>query len=144
MFVQDVDENNALKTVGTMIYFDYDLNVVVRYPATAAISGGVLYSNDEFLLTSEGAFSGKNTIDCSIIHDFAQNGLEFVDVLSNGDCLLKDKTYNYIFVYNLNFEKLLGNRGFDSVVSYIDDNNLVFLKDSEYFLHKGDIHIYHY
>ena len=131
VFMKGVDNNNALNTNGTVVYFDYDLNVIAKYSAKSAYTGSIVYANEEALLTAEGLISGKNSADCIKIYDFANNNFEFVNILSNGEFVLKNNLDN-LFIYNLDMNVAL-NKGFDRIVSFVDDDNIIFASGDEHF-----------
>ncbi len=138
VFAKAVDDNHTLKTTGTMIYFDYNLNVIAKYDASSFSTGAVLYADNDSLLTSEGLVSGKNSTSVSNIYNFGVNKYTFVGVLSSGEFILKNE-YNNLEIFNLNLERV-SNFVFDEIVSYVDDNNVLCLKNGEHYLYNVKNH----
>ena len=133
VFVQGVDANNKLAETGTMIYFDYDLKVIAKYSAASAYTGRIMYANDEVFLTGEGLVAGKSSSDCTVTYNFSNNDLKFVNILATGNIVLED-AYQNLYIYDLGMKKVL-NTGFDRVVSLVDDENLIYAVNGNYYLY---------
>ena len=133
IFTRGVDSNHKLKDSGIVMYFDYDLNLVVKYDAKYESFAKIMYLSNDSFLTGEGLVSGKVSVECSKIYDFEANGYEFLTVFANGNFVLKDsnKTLN---VFNLNLNKISTNE-YDEIVSNIDDEKLIFSRNGEFYLY---------
>lgn len=131
VFAKGVDNTGKLNETGTMIYFDYELNTIVKYPARSASLSKILYASEDSFLTGDGIVSGKSSVSHNKIHDYATNGYEFVNILGNGDIVLKNSNGG-MEIFNSKFQAVK-NVSFDEIIARIDDENLIFAKNGVYY-----------
>lgn len=131
VFAQSVDVTGKLNETGTMIYFDYELNEIVKYPAKSASLSKIFYASDDSFITGDGIVQGKTSVKHNKTLDFESRGYEFVNILGNGDVVLKNKNGG-MEIFDSKFKKI-ESVSFDEIVSRIDDENLIFVSGTKYY-----------
>lgn len=132
LFMQKIENNSALSS-GQIVYFDYDLNVIASYIASS-LQERILFSSGEAILTSGGLYLTKNSVNLSKSYDFSANGFDFIDVLSNGNFVLKD-SYGNCKIYNFSLGVVLS-QNFDEITTKINDSKIIFKAQGEYYLYE--------
>lgn len=131
LFFQKVD-NHYLLSSGEIVYYDYNLTEILKYSA-ATPSSTIFYSDGAMVLTSEGFFAGKNTVELtkysSLVDD--DSNLSFDRYFSNGSFALKTEN-NDFYIYN-NKNQQACNMTFDEIVYFIDDVNVILKKNGLYY-----------
>lgn len=132
LFFQKVDESHCLLSGGEIVYYDYDLTQVLKYSA-ATPSSTIFYSDGTMVLTREGFFAGKSTVELSKYSNLVDqdSNLEFDRFFPNGSFALETDNDDF-YIYN-NKNQLACNLTFDVVVYFIDDTNVILSKNGLYY-----------
>ncbi len=133
IFVQTVDVTGSLNETGTMIYYNYELETIVKYSARSASLSKIFYASDDSFLTGDGVVSGKTSVVHNKIYDYETNGYEFVNILGNGDIVLKNSNGGMI-VFDKNLSQSFA-VSFDEIVSRLNDDSLIFIKNDKYYIY---------
>lgn len=131
LFFQKVDDHYLLSS-GEMVYYDYNLTEVLKYSADTQ-SSTIFYSDGTMVLTSEGFFAGKNTVELTKYSSLVDEdlNLSFDRYFSNGSFALATQN-NDFYIYN-NKNQGACEMTFDKVVYFIDDVNVILEKNSLHF-----------
>lgn len=132
VFLQKVNASHELETAGMIVYYDYELNEILKYSATD-LSSTIFYSDGTTVLTSEGYFAGKSSVELSKISSLFEqdSALMFDRDLPNGSFLVENDNNRYL-IFNSKNEQIC-DLDFDSIVYFIDDNNIVFERMGNYY-----------
>lgn len=114
LFVQQADQDLALKDAGKMIYLDGNLKEILKYNAIS-IEDLVFSSNGVNFLTNSGLYSTKKSLVAEPIVDFVSNGYSLAS--KSNDNTFAANTKRGIFVFDFDGNKLF-DKAFNSVTAY--------------------------
>ena len=118
IFAQKVDAEKELISKGQIIYFDENLNPILKYDANS-INDSVKAANNTNFLTAKGLFSTKKTVNAETILDFEKLNYILLSEPNNGTFAIDNVNLSGINVFDLS-GKLVFDDLFSDITPYED------------------------